>query len=284
MKKLVMSLLCLGLLVGCSKNHYDVKVSNDNKAIVSGDIKITNQDYFEYLLDNYGASEVLVEALMSIADKELTDQNAIDEAVSKQEEEYAKYANGSLEEYAKQSGYNSKDDFVNNMVIPTVKRKLLIEKYIDNNFDSVITEYNVTTFKKITVDKESTALSIIKESTSEEAFDKKMKEYESDSEDAGVVTKNSSLDDNLKKALSDLSKVEKDGVYKEAIKLSDDNYAVIYLYDTAHKNKDDIKSALTSDTNAQQEIEAKYLSKYNFKVYDSKIKSAIKDISSDYVE
>ena len=111
-----------------------------------------------------------------------------------------------------------------------------------------------------------------------------MEDYGSDAEDAGVVTKNSSLDDNLKDKLSDLNQVTEDGVYSQAIKLSDDNYAVIYLYDTAHKNTDNIISALESDGEVQEEAEGAYLKKYHFAVYDDLLESEIKDISDNYLE
>lgn len=76
MKKLLMLLLCGGLLAACSSN-YSVKVSDSDKVIVSGsELNITKQDYFDYLLKTSGANEVLDEVLLSIADKELTDQKA----------------------------------------------------------------------------------------------------------------------------------------------------------------------------------------------------------------
>ena len=92
------------------------------------------------------------------------------------------------------------------------------------------------------------------------------------------------MDDNLKSQLSQLSAVNKDGVYSEAIKLSDDSYAVLYLYNTDHKNTDELINKLTSDGDVQKEIEGIYLKKYNFKVNDSKIKDAIKKLSSEYIE
>ena len=118
------------------------------------------------------------------------------------------------------------------------------------------------------MEKESEALEIIEKATDEKAFDQLMEDFGSDSEDAGVVTKNSALDDNLKDKLSDLSQVDKDGVYSQAIKLSDDNYAVVYLYDTAHKNTDGITSALASDGEVQEKAEGAYLKQYHFDVYD----------------
>lgn len=284
MKKLLMLLLCGGLLAACSSN-YSVKVSDSDKVIVSGsELNITKQDYFDYLLKTSGANEVLDEVLLSIADKELTDQKAIDKQVKEEEKTYEQYADGGLDKYAKSLGYSSKDDFVNEKIVPVVKLNMLIKKYIEENLETMISEYQVVSFKKIVVDKESAALAIIKEATTKEAFDKKLKEAGTNGEDAGIVTKNSSLDDNLKKKLKDLSKLDKDGVYSEAIKLSDDKYAVVYVYDTDHKNKDDLIEALANDSNAKEDVEAKYLKKYHFTVNDDKLAKEIKNISDQYLE
>lgn len=291
MKKLFVALLCAGLLVGCSsEDSYSVKVSNDSDVLVSNDkLSLTKQGYFEYLLDKYGSSEVVKEALLTIADKELTskdEKSEIDKLVKEREEQYAKYADGDLATYAKQLGYDSKDDYINDSIIPDVKQELLRKKYINDNLKDLIKTYQIATFEKIVVDKESTALKIIKEATSKEKFDELMKkdDYKSNAEDSGVVTKNSSLDDNLKKKLKKLSEVTKDGVYSEAIKLSDNTYAVIYLYNTNHKDTDKIVTAITNDSDAKEGIEGKILKKYNFSVNDSKLKKAVKKLSSEYIE
>lgn len=285
MKKLAMLLLCGGLLVACSNTSYNVKVSDNDEALITcGDMKITKQDYFEYLLDRYGSTEVLQEALTAIADKELNDQDALNKLITEKKAEYAKAADGDFAKYVKSAGYESEDEYVEKILTPSCKQELLRKKYIDEHLDKLLKSYQVASFKKIVVDKESTALSIIKEATSEEAFDKLMKDNGTNAEDAGIVTKNSTLDDNLKSVLEKLSQIDKDGVYSEAIKLSDDTYAVIYLYNTDHKNTDELTTKLSSDSNVQKEIEGSYLKKYNFKVNDDKIKSAIKDISDQYIE
>lgn len=286
MKKLAMLLLCSGLLVACSSSSYSVKVSDGSTTLVSGEgIEVSKQEYFEHLLDGYGSSKILNDALTAIADKEVTDQKKIDDLLEEREKTYAQYADGDLESYAKSLGYQSKDEYINEALLPDVKQELLRNKYIEDNLEKMLTQYQVTSFKKIIVEKESTALSIIKASTSEDEFDKQMKEYTDSSEDAGIVTKNtSSLDGNLTKKLETLSKMTKDGVYSEAIKLSDETYAVVYVYDTDKKDKDKYITALTSDQDIQEEIEGTYLKKYNFKVNDSKLKDAIKKISSQYIE
>ena len=286
MKKLMMLLLCGGLLVACSSDSgYSVKVSKSDDAMITGsELKMTKQDYFNQLLDQYGAQQVLSEALTTIADKEVTDQEEINKLVAEREKTYAKNANGDLEKYAKSLGYDSKEEYSQEVLVPDVKQELLRNKYIKENLEKMIKDYQVVSFKKIVVPKESEALTIIKESTSAEIFDKKLKDAGTNGEDAGIVTKNSTLDDNLKSQLSQLSAVNKDGVYSEAIKLSDDSYAVLYLYNTDHKNTDQLINKLTSYGDVQNEIEGIYLKKYNFKVNDSKIKDAIKKLSSEYIE
>ena len=57
MKKLMMLLLCGGLLVACSSDSgYSVKVSKSDDAMITGsELKMTKQDYFNQLLDQYSA-------------------------------------------------------------------------------------------------------------------------------------------------------------------------------------------------------------------------------------
>ena len=178
MKKLMMLLLCGGLLVACSSDSgYSVKVSKSDDAMITGsELKMTKQDYFNQLLDQYGAQQVLSEALTTIADKEVTDQEEINKLVAEREKTYAKNANGDLEKYAKSLGYDSKEEYSQEVLVPDVKQELLRNKYIKENLEKMIKDYQVVSFKKIVVTKESEALTIIKESTSAEIFDKKLKD------------------------------------------------------------------------------------------------------------
>lgn len=287
MKKIVMLLLCGGMLVACSTSNYSVKISNGNDTIISqGDFKITKQDYFEYLLDSYGGSQVLQEALLSIADQEKLDSEALNKKIEEKKTSFAQYYDNDLSKAAKAYGYESEEDYINQQIIPACKIALLEENYIKENLDHLLDEYQVCRLKKIIVDKESTALSLIKKATSEDAFDQLMndEEYKSNAEDADIVTKNSSLDDNLKDKLDELCAIDKDGVYSKAIKLSDDSYAVIYLYDTAKKDKQEYIDTLASDSHIQEEVDGAYLKKYHFTVNDSALKNQIKEISDQYIE
>lgn len=285
MKKLILLLMCACVLFACSSSSYSVQVSDGDSVLVSDStLKVTKQGFFEYLVDYYGANEVLVEALTKIADIELTDEDELNDLVEEIKEEYASYTDDDLSVYASYMGYDDVDEYVEQIIVPSAKQELLREHYITDNLEAMIEEYSVCSFKKIVVEKESEALNIISEATDEDAFDELMEEYSDDAEDAGMVTKNSTLDDNLIDILDELSAVEEDGVYSSAIKLSDDTYAVLYLYDTDHSNSEDIVDTLSSDSDVQEYVEGIYLKKYNFDVYDSKIKAAIEEISDQYLD
>lgn len=286
MKKIMMFLLCGGLLVGCASSAFSVRVSDQDKVLASDDkMSLTKQGYFEFLLKQYGAGSVLDQTLDFISEKEVTDQKVIDKLVDESVKEYTKYADGDLDKYAKKLGYESKDEFIEKVLRADAKIEALHNKYIQSNFDKLLTEYQVTSLKMINFKKESEALKFIKETKTEEAFDKKLKEVKDDGEDAGVVTKNTSmLDSALTKELGKLSAVKKDGLYSKAIKLSNDEYAVIYLYDTAHKNKEDITSSLASISELAEKITGIYLKKYHFTVHDEAIQESIKKLSTEYIE
>lgn len=286
MKKLLIVLGCALLLTGCATpSKYEVKVSDSSKVVLTiNGVSITKQDYFETLLDNYGADNIVSDALERIADKEVTDLDKVEELVEERKKVYTTYLGTTLEEFAKSMGYKSEAEFIEDALRPDAKQECLRNQYISDNFDALVDEYNVTRIKKIVVDLESEALILIDEAKDEDAFDALMEKHKDKSEDLDIVTKNTALDDNIIVKLDEFSKFEKDGVVAQAVKLTDGHYAVIFVYDTEKEDKQEYIDTLTIDSAIQSKIESIYLKKYNFNVYDEKLKAAIKRINSGYIE
>lgn len=273
-------------IVTSDKDGYTSSVQNSSKEVVTGDCTVTKKGFYEYLLDNYGANEVLNEAYNKITAKEITDKKAIKEEVKKIEDRYASYSD-SFEAYAKTQGYNDAKTYEKEVVVPDAKSSLLETKYLTNNFDKVCKKYNVAYIKVVEFDKESEALNTIKSITSEDAMNNLMTSKSSDATDMKFVCSKSSdstVDSKLIKALGKISAIKTDGVYKEAVKLSTGKYALVYVYNTdKNAQKDDIIDNLQDITDVKTDIESYYLKKYKFTVEDEKVKKAIKKISNKYI-
>lgn len=283
MKKILGLFLAFVLLVGCSKN---ITTVTDGDKTLASDKKFTvdKQGYYEALVDQYGASQLMVDVLSKIADEEIKDEEAVNKRLEERKKELSELSDKGLSEIATMYGYETEEEFINDRLIPDIKQEMLINQYIQENLDTYIKEQELVSMKVITVEKESDALQLIKDIKSEEDFDKKLKENEETSDDYGIVTKSSQLDENITKILSDLQSLEKDGVYEKAIKMTSETYAVIYVYDTQHEKIDDISSALSNIEDVQNEVTGIYLKKYKFEVYDSQLKSDIKDMSDEYID
>lgn len=291
--KIIVIVVCCVLVIGiCAGTYFLTKGSDDtvsyesgvkkgdNKLIYNDEVTITKNDIYKYFLENTGDNEVLLLAINYICDQEITDQDAINAEIEELKTSYTEYAGTDLDTYAKQSGYADEADLVANVLTPSAKQRLLLEKYIDEKYDDLLKEYKVKYLKTITCDTESQAIQIIDQSTSAEAFDALMNE--NGGSDAGLVTKSStSLDE---KVIDNLSKFKKDGIYSKAIKTSDEKYVVIWVYNTdTSAVKNDIVESLKNISDISSENEAYYLKKYDFTVNEEAIRDLIKEQYPEYI-
>lgn len=274
-------------IVTADKDGYTSSVQNSSSEVISGDVSVTKKGLYEYLLDNYGANEVLNEAYNKITAKEITDKDAINTKVKELKQRYAEYS-GSFETYAKNQGYSDAKTFEKEVIVPEAKSDLLEEKFLDTKFNDVCKKYNVSYLKIVEYSKESEALKALKTVTSADAMNTLMNANTSSSTDLGFVCSKSStttVDKKIIKALSKFTSLKTDSVYKEAVKLSTGKYAVVYVYNTDKgAQKNDIVKNLLNLGDVKTDIETYYLKKYKFTVDDEKVKKQIKKISSKYVD
>lgn len=285
MKKNIIPLAVAGtLLVGCGSSSaitYSSEVSDGDKTVITiGDTKITNNEIYHHLLKQFGSSEVLSLALTYIADQEVTDKEAIKAKIDEKVASTKENITTSLDEVAKQYGYKNEQEYIDKIITVGAKQDLLIDKYIDKNYNDLIKEYKVKYLKVITVDTESGALSLIDKIKEGADFDTVMNE--NNGSDVGMVTTKSTNVDS--KIIKKLDKFTKDGIYDKVIKTSESKYAVVYVYNSdKSKIKDEVKSSLASVSEMSTKMESYYLKQYNFDIYEEAIKDEIKKSNEDYL-
>lgn len=290
--KILIIIICCVLVIGIGTGIYFVTRSSDdtvsyesgvkkgdNKLLYNDEVTITKNDIYKYFLENSGDNEILLLAINYISNQEITDTDAINTEVEELKASYAGYSGTDLDTYAKQSGYADEAELVDDVITPSAKQRLLLEKYIDENYDELLKSYRVKYLKTITFDTESQAIQTIDQATSQEAFDELMNN--NGGSDIGMVTKESTTID--EKVVDNLSKFKKDGVYSKAIKTSDEKYVVVWVYNTdTSAVKSDIVESLKNVSDISTDSEAYYLKKYHFTVNEKAIRDSIKEQYPEY--
>ena len=285
MKKKIFPLAIVAtLLVGCSSSSattYTSEIKDGDKTIATAvDVKISKNDVYHYLLKEYGSSEVLSLALTYIADQELTDKDAVQTRINEKVASFTENLTTSLEEYAKQYGYETEQEYIDGVLTLGVKQTMLKEKYIDKNYKKLVKEYKVKYLKTITLDTEAGAKKLLKEIKNGSDFDTVMNEN-SGSDVGMVTTETTTVDSNIIKKLDDFTK---DGVHNKVIETSDSKYAIVYVYNTdTSEVEDDIKSNLSSISDMSTKMETYYLKQYNFDVHEDAIRDEIEETEPDYL-
>lgn len=285
MKKVLPILGFSILLAGCGSTlpPFHSTVTDGNKTIITGEgFEITNNDVYHHLMEQYGFQQIFDIVLSYIADQEITDTEAIEKLVNETVEQYVQQMEDGIDAYAEQLGYESAEEYIDHMIRPNVKQGLLKEKYIDENFEAIVSEYKPRYIKLITVETESAAMKIIDESTSIDSFDTFLQDEDKEGQDVGIVTTESA---NIDKNILDLLDIfTTDGIYSKAIKTEDNKYSVVYVYNTDTENlEDNLKEHFKRLSAIDTDYEVHYLREYNFNVYENRIKKEIENVNQDYL-
>ena len=296
MKKLIALLIVASFITACSSSSstsYSTKVDDANTVVVEGkNLSITNQEIYEYLMASYGADYILDEALKIIANTVIVDQEAIDTAVQEfkdssinalGEEAFNKYVVETL-------GYKDVDTYINDVMIPSAKQNLLSEKYVNENYQTLVEKYSFRKLKVITFDTESTAYEVNSAITNGEiTFDEAFAQYNTKTSQTeasiglvSTLSSTSSVDSAIINLLPQLSYI---GHYSVPVTLSDDaSWALIFVQETDFEAfKEEATSTMISSSAVRTVVEVHYLKEYNFDVYESIIKKQIQSLSGGYL-
>ncbi|MFQ9923519.1 MAG: hypothetical protein ACLRVU_08395 [Beduini sp.] len=292
MKKTMIIAAVALLLSGCTSNKTTItsKVTGgDNIAVkTENGIELTKQKIYESLLSTYGANKVVNEALLIAANIEVTDTEAINNKVNETIKSYTDMLGGEdkLLEYVKSNGFDSIDSYKAEMIEPSVKQTLMIQKYIEENFDTLAEKYGYAYIRYFSVDNESDAISYIsKIDNGEMTFEDAANEATGSVPDKKLTytkASTSTVDSSIAKMSTSFTT---DGMYSVPVALSDGKYAVINVMDTDRQaNKDAIVTSLLAITDVTSEAEAHYLKAYQFEVFEKGLAEDIKGINENYLK
>lgn len=285
-KKVLIAGCCsLLLLTGCGKSQSTVQGSSD-KLMTIGDVTYSKGDVYNLIKESEGSNLIISLALTDIYDKEVPRTDKIKEEAQKQYDE-AKAANPDLDNQILSSGYESVDQYIDSVVIPSVQSEELTKKYFEKNEDSIVDEYKPSKAQIIqcdTKDKAQDALKALKEGKNTEDV---VKEFGSETaaftgSEQIVTTLSSTLPTRL---INSLSSAKDSGVLDEVF-VNDDktSFYVANLISNNYKdNLDAIVEALSSNSSLSKEITISYLTEYKFEVYDQFLFNQLKINNPEYL-
>ena len=292
MKKLITLAAFILLLTGCSEATTFTSNLTDGKTVVAsvGNASISKQDIYENLMKENGVNYVLNAALTHIADNTEIDQEALDADVKSTEDTWKAFLGDSIDSYVQAYyGYETFEEYKTEVLVPARKQVLMINQYIDDNYETLAKQYMFVKARLIIVDDQATAVTVLSDLTSEKiTFEEAVETYSTDSTnksnkgEIGLISDLSTctVDENVVMILPQLSKV---GLYSIPVQLSTGKYGILDIVETDKEVlKDQIDTELKNAEEVVVEAEGYFLKQNNFTVVDEFLKSKIEALYPSY--
>ncbi len=283
---LVLATLVLGL-AGCE--NATANISEKNTMLIKvGKTTLTKGQLYENMLNDDAANKVVAKALEMIAEAEIETtaeiQAKADEIYNDYRQQIAATTEDDFAEAIKDYGFEDLDAF-KAYCLNNAKSKELSNKYIEDNWDSIIEEYypvkarlmyfNGSESMEVAMQTAETALAEVKAGAD---FETVAQKYSSNASQASeqLYTRNSeSLDYNvLQFILGSTSPT-----LSQVITNKDSNgYYIVQITNANQAQlKDEFIALLQNDTSFGDNVVAHYFKKHNFVVYDIDVYNTIKE-------
>lgn len=280
MKKLITILFGLILLTSCSDAY--TKVSNSNEELLKiGNKTITKGDLYSSLLSNYGGFYTINDASSVILDKEIEISDEMKKNADEQLAQIKSMYGNDISNTLKMYGYSSEDDFYMT-IINNSRADELVKKYIDENFDSLVKEYNP---------RKATILSFADKDTADKAkadLDNGIKSEEvattyssATSGISEIVTKNSTVEQSILAFINTSEKTDSYTILPSTV--SESVYLVKVDETDVNAMKDEIITNLATVDELITNSDSYYFKKYKFKVYDKVLFDILNENYSNYL-
>ncbi len=290
MKKILclLSFALLMTLTGCT----DAKTSltNGNEALITvGKTEITKDEIYTALKSENGVTVILSKLTNFIIDKEVPITDEIKKEAKDYVEQFTKYmGEDTFKTYIETLGYKTVDEYVDGVVISSVRSNKITDKYIDEKYEDLNKKYQ---FRKVQIlqTSDSKIASEIQLAMKEGklTFEDALVQYKdklTTSTFTGkeqVISNQVSLDSSIVK---NIFAVEEDNTllaeYQFNAKL--DKFYIVKVVST-NVSKEDALSAAYEISTLDDEAFSYFLEKYGFVVYDIDLYNGIKSQAPVYL-
>jgi foldase protein PrsA len=278
MKKLIA--ICAAALVivplaGC--DDASAKLDSANEPVVTiGGKRITKGQLYSSLMTSVGESTAINHSWQVIEDQEIeTTDEMLSNAQSTLSGYKMMYGEDTFNQYLESTGM-SEDDYINNVILVSTKKQELYKKYIEENFDTVVTAYNpikATILTFTSSDDANAAVSGLKDGSTTVAD--VISQYSlSDSGESQLITIDTTSIDTI--ALSYLRSASVDDGWQVVPGSSEDTWYVLRLdSNTPADYRDEFIDWAYQQTSVQNDATTYWFKKYNFHVYDIDLYNAV---------
>lgn len=278
MKKLIGAGLAILLLAGCQ--DATAKLANSSEAVMTvGSTTVTKGELYDMLVASVGANTVNTDAMNLISEQEIEVTDDMKEEAKGMVDLYSMMYGDEFASFLEQMGL-TEDEYAEKYLLPNMRSAKLVEKYIDENFDSLCETYDplkavVLTFT--TEDDASAALSALKDGSLSAAEAASENNSSSTGAEEVITMQTTSYDT---AALTVLRSMSADDGWTEIPSSDGTKFYVLKLVSHEPSEfKEDAVAALSEISALSNESTDHYLRKYNFHVYDINIYNALKDLN-----
>lgn len=282
MKKLLVSLLALLMLAGCSDAR--AMISTDEEIFSVGNEKVTSKRLFDVMKLSDGGMTVVKSAQNKITEN-VADEDVKAEA-DKRLEEIKEVFGDQLEERLKQSGYESVDAFMSQTVYPELKMTHLLKEKMVTDFEALTTENAPRKARILQLDNQEKADEALEKIKAGENFDDIAKDYKVtgspyDGSAKVHLLKSVQYPQEVADALKNATEPTLSGVLSDA---SDDSKYIVQIIEIdASRYQDETIEAFVGSKDIVNKYLAQLFVDNGFKIYDKDVYDAVAEKFPQYL-
>lgn len=270
---------CL-LMTGCTDAK--AKLADSSGAVATvGKTTITKGDLYSEMFAKAGGDEAISDATKVICDKEVEVTDDMKEEAKSNVSYYSSMYGTQFTSYLEANNM-TEDDYANEVLLPSLQADELPKKYVEQNWDALIKQYNPIQATVLTFSSEddaNAALSALKDG-SKNAGDAAADNNSDSSGDPEIITINTTSYDTT--LLSVIRSASPDDGWAMVPGSAEGTYYVARVEsNTPEDYKDDVITTLSGYSAVQSDSTTYFFRKYSFHVYDIDLYNTLKTDHAD---